>query len=112
MIIAITASASPRHGHSETEVEELMRLFDGVLETGATQHTVTRMMQILEAAQPISATMRARMVRLDGGEDRQTLARVVRSYWSAQRAKRPKARKRPETVHVSFAPGTRRNRRS
>jgi hypothetical protein len=107
MLVSFTASASPTRGHTETDVEEMMALFDGVLEHGATEKTASRMVEILTSGKLITASMRATMVKLDTpGEG---VAKVADAYWHRERAKRPKAKKRAVAMHIDIAPSSRRS---
>jgi len=100
MLIAITANASPARGNTEAEVTEMMDLFDDVLEGQTTSKTVDRMLEILDAGKPITASMRAhaKRVRLD------PLAKLTDRFWRDYRAKHPQPKRAKRTaIHVSIA---------
>jgi hypothetical protein len=112
-LIAITANASPTRGHTVAEVDEMMDLFDSVLEGETTPRTVARMMEILESGKPITATMRAQMkaVRLDGSTAHNDLTKVTADFWRRYRAEHPKPKQaKSSETHVSVSPLSQRRR--
>jgi len=66
-LIAFTASAAPAHGYTFDAANEMLALFGDVLAGRATTETAERMLQITDAAVPITASMRETMrkVRAD-----------------------------------------------
>lgn len=90
-LISITCSASPSRGYSYDEADEMIDLFDAVLDGRATEKTASRMLEIVGNAQPITASARRSMkvVRLPGDKAHKGLAEVTDSYWSRYRAEHP-----------------------
>lgn len=100
MLIAITASATPAKGYSYDEANEMLDLFADVLDGGATEKTASRMMEIVEAAVPITASSRKTMkaVRLDADKARPNLASVTDSFWKRYQAKHPQPEQERRTL--------------
>lgn len=70
-LIAFTASAAPARGYTFDAANEMLALFGDVLAGRATAETADRMLQITDAAVPVTASMRAtmRQVRADDTAD-------------------------------------------
>jgi len=100
LMIAFTASASPSRGYSHAEADEMIGLFDAVLDGRATSKTVTRMLEIVDGAAPITASMRKAMrpVRLASDKARPDLAEITDKFWRDYRAKHPKPQQKHQPL--------------
>lgn len=91
-LISITGSATASRGYTYDEADEMLNLFDTVLEGRANSKTLDRILEITSASVAITASARRSMktVRLDADKVRDGLAGVSDSYWRRYRAKHPR----------------------
>lgn len=68
-LIAFTASAAPAHGYTFDAANEMLALFGDVLAGRATTETADRMVQITDAAVPVTASMRETMRKVGASDD-------------------------------------------
>jgi hypothetical protein len=103
MLIAATASATPRKGYAYHAVMGMMDIANEFLDGSGSEEKLDRMMKLLDSGQPVTTAMLRTAKPVVPAK---TMASVTDDYWRKQEAKRSTGQKLAPASQQPSSPST------